>query len=511
MPGERKTELDIREMIRRLRLGEPARAIARDLGVSRNTVSKYRKWADKEGFLKSPGPADLGSLKAALDSLEPEKPGGPPSRVEPFRHFVEERRKEGVEIRALHGLLKERGYEGSYSSVRRFVEKLEERAPEVFVRVETAPGVEAQVDFGYAGEIFDEEAGRKRRAWVFVMTLSFSRHQYAELVFDQKVSTWVELHVRAFEWFGGVAKRVVLDNLKAGIVRAVVHDAEAQRSYRELAEHYGFLISPCRPRTPRHKGKVESGVRYVKRNALAGREFRSSREGNQHLWKWILEVAGVRDHGTTHEKPLERFQRERGSLIALPPTRYETTTWKRAKVHSDCHVTFDYSYYSAPHRLVGKELWLRATSRRVELYSQYERMTSHPRASKKGQWVTVFDHLPPEKRDGIIPQPLAIRARAHDVGPSTEEVIERLLGERPMDRLRGAQAILRLSDRFGPKRLERACRRALAFEEPRYGTIRSILYKGLDTEPLDETHLERGPVPKTATFARGAGETLSLN
>ena len=115
---------------------------------------------------------------------------------------------------------------------------------------------------------------RVRKAWVFVMTLGYSRHQYAEIVFDQKVETWVELHVRAFESLGGVVKRVVLDNLKAGIVKAVVHDQEAQRSYRELAEHYGFLISPCRPHTPHHKGKVESGVRYVKRNALAGRKFK---------------------------------------------------------------------------------------------------------------------------------------------------------------------------------------------------------------------------------------------
>lgn len=106
------------------------------------------------------------------------------------------------------------------------------------------------MDFGYAGQLYDPTSERVRKAWVFVMTLGYSRHQYAELVFDQKVETWVELHVRALESFGGVVKRIVI--LKAGIVKAVVHDQEAQRSYRELAEHYGFLISPCRPHTPEH-------------------------------------------------------------------------------------------------------------------------------------------------------------------------------------------------------------------------------------------------------------------
>jgi transposase len=240
MAGRRKSVLDVREMVRRLRLGEGDRRIARDLATSRNTVAKYREWAKSEGLLDSEALLKPGVLEERLKSLGSERQQGPPSCVEPYREFVEEKRGEGVEVRALHVLLKERGFTGSYSSLRRFVAKLEDKKPEAFVRVETPAGEEAQVDFGYVGKIFDEKQERLRKAWIFVMTLSFSRHQYAEIVFDQKVETWIRLHVNAFEYFSGVVKRVVLDNLKAGITKAVLHDPEAQRSYRELAEHLRF-------------------------------------------------------------------------------------------------------------------------------------------------------------------------------------------------------------------------------------------------------------------------------
>jgi hypothetical protein len=307
-----------------------------------------------------------------------------------------------------------------------------------------------------------------------------------------------------------VVKRVVLDNLKAGIVQAVLHDAEAQRSYRELAEHYGFLISPCRPRTPRHKGKVESGVRYVKRNALAGRTFVDLEAANAHLERWVMDVAGHRDHGTTHEAPLARFAVEQPVLQPLPSQRYEVTVWKRAKLHPDCHVVFEGSYYSAPHRLVGQALWVRATPRRVELHHEHARVASHARAQRRGEWHTLRDHLPPEKLLGLLPQRVQLRAQAEAQGPATAELIDQLLGDRPLDRLRGAQAILRLGQRVGRSRLEAACCRALAFGEIRYHTVKTILAKGLDLEPLPAAALRPGPLPKTSVFARPASDFLAV-
>lgn len=181
-------------------------------------------------------------------------------------------RAQGVEMAAIWQRLKEQQYAGSYSAVRRFVRMLEPLTPDVAGRVETAPGEEAQVDFGYVGRLLDPLTGLLRRAWVFVMVLSWSRHQYVECVWDQTVATWVLLHRHAFAFFGGVPRRIVLDNLKAGMTRACWDDPQVQRAYRECAEHDGFLIAPCRPRTPEHKGKVEQGgVHYVKRNFFGGR------------------------------------------------------------------------------------------------------------------------------------------------------------------------------------------------------------------------------------------------
>jgi transposase len=189
--------------------------------------------------------------------------------VEPYRELVTQLVKENVEVAAIRCRLAERGYTGSYSAVYRFVNTIRPLLPDVTVRVERKPGEEAQVDFGFAGRMIDPATGELRRAWAFVMTLSWSRHQYVEFVFDQKVETWLRLHRNALNFFRGAPERMVIDNLKAGVVKADWDDPEVQQSYRGCAEHYGFLISPCRPRTPQHKGKVEQGgVHYVKRNFL---------------------------------------------------------------------------------------------------------------------------------------------------------------------------------------------------------------------------------------------------
>jgi transposase len=500
MTARRKHVVDLREMIRRFLLGQGDRCIARDLAVSRNTVRKYRAWARQQGFLNIPELPALGVIEERLKTSAPPPEAGPASTVEPYRAFVIEKRAEGVEIMALWGLLKERGFPGHYSSVRRFVNGLEGKRPETYVRVETKPGEEAQVDFGYAGKQYDPCQQRDRSCWTFVMTLSFSRHQYVETVFDQKIETWCELHVRAFEFFGGVVKTIKIDNLKAAIVRAVVHDPEVQRSYRELAEHYGFIISPCRPRTPRHKGKVESGVHYVHRNALAGRSFPTIQERNAYLVGWVMQVAGVRDHGTTHEAPLERFEKERPFLGLLAPDRYEVVVWKEAKLHPDCHVVFESNYYSAPFRLVGQRLLIRVLPRRIELYHHHERVATHPRAVGRGVRVTHNDHLPSHKVQGLQPHQAQVRSRAQEIGPATSEVVERLLGDRPLDRLRTALALIRMAKRFGEARLEAACKRALAFDEPRYHVIKNILDKGLEAQPLEE--LGPAALPKTSLFAR---------
>ena len=474
--------LEIRELIRRVQLGESDRQIARDLQVSRKTVSKYRTWAEQHAVLPGPLP-DPATLQAQLKATLPVSlPPATPSKVTPFRDRVVALRQRGVECRAIYDILREEhGFTGSYGSVYHFVRHLEPRTPEACVRVETSPADEAQVDFGYAGLLRDPQSDTLRKAWAFVMTLSFSRHNYVEFVFDQEVDTWLRCHRRAFEWFEGVVRRVVLDNLKAAIVQAALYDPVVQRAYRECAEHYGFLISPCRPRTPEHKGKVEQGgVHYVKRNFLAGRAFRDVHDANERALVWCIETAGRRIHGTTKEQPLARFEIERESLLPLPTSPYALATWKQAKLHPDCHVVFDHAFYSAPHRLIGHKLWVRAADTSVRIFYQHELVATHPRASRRGQRLTTPDHLPPAKVAGLLATPASCLRRAEEIGPATNDVIGRLLGERPLDRLRTAMGILKLAHKFGPRRLEAACARAVRFDEISYGTLKRILDRGLD-------------------------------
>jgi transposase len=367
------------------------------MGIDRKTVARYRDWAAEQGLLEG----RLLSLSELHRLLKETLPSPPPpqnvSSAEPYQELIEKLRQEGVEIAAIRERLKERGFAGSYSAVYRYVRKLEPLTPEVTVRVETRPGEEIQVDFGYAGLMIDPDTGKLRKTWVFVATLSWSRHQYAEFVFDQKVETWLRLHRNTFSFLNGVPTRVVIDNLKAAIIRACWHDPQAQQSYRECAEHYGFLIDPCRPRTPKHKGKVEQGgVHYVKRNFLGGREPTTITQANRDVLRWVMTTAGQRIHGTTKEKPLERYETERTALLPLPNTPYDMAVWKQLKLHRDCYVVFEQSYYSAPFRLVGQQLWVRGGTQEVQIYTNdYQLVATHPRAQRPGRRLTHPDHLPP--------------------------------------------------------------------------------------------------------------------
>lgn len=486
MSGRRKEVMDVREIVVQMRVGVSDRQIAKGLKISRNTVKRYRVWAEEQGLLAGTLP-DMAGLQALLAETMPEE--APPqqvSTVEPYRELVIQMRQAGVEIAAIWQRLGERGYEGSYQAVWRFVQQLEPKTPEVTVRIETKPGEEVQVDFGYAGRIIDPATGQLRKSWAFVMTLSWSRHQYVEFVFDQKVETWLRLHRNAFAFFAGVPKRVVVDNLKAAIVKACWEDPLVQQAYRECAEHYGFRIAPCRPATPQHKGKVEKGgVHYVKRNFLGGRTATTLTQTNQDVQRWCDEIAGQRCHGTTKEKPILRFsQVEQMHLQPLPETPYDLAVWKEATLHRDCHVIFDNAYYSAPHRLVDEKLRIRGGCQEVRIYTQdYQLVATHERASRPGQRQTHPDHLPPAFVDGVFLDRESCQMAAQDIGPSTAQVVADLLADPVVDRLQVVRRLLKLRDGHGDRRLEAACARALSFGDGTYMTIKRILQRGQEAEP----------------------------
>lgn len=499
----------LRDLMHRLRAGESERRIARDLQISRPTVHKYHLLAEREGYLEA-GSAlpDDATLSAVLG------PGPQPPKIasslEPYQEAVKNLLKQKVEMTAIWQRLKDNyGYTGSYSAVRRFVKHIQPDTPETYVRVHTAPGEELQVDFGSVGQLYDPATGRIRTAYVFVATLSFSRHQYAELVFDQKIATWISLHRRAFEFFGGVVRRVVPDNLKAAVLKALVYDPVLGEAYRQMALHYGFLISPTLPATPRHKGKVENGVHYVQRNFMAGQEFADIHFANQHLRAWVMAVAGVRQHGTTHQPPLRLFRElEQAALLPLPDEAFSLCEIRPVKVHPDCHVVIAGSYYSVPYTYVGQKLDAFVRERVIEIYQAQHLVATHVRCQKPGQWQTRLEHYPPHKAAYLQRTPDFCRKTAERIGPAARQVVDLLLSDRPLDRLRSVQAILRLAESVGPQRLEAACARAVYYGEVSYRRIKGILNAALDREPLPDSL----PLPPAQphTFARPGAEFFTL-
>lgn len=488
-----------KEIIYRIRSGESERSIARDLDISRPTIHKYKQKAEEAGYLNKE--RELPTIEELTTKLGPApRPPSTPSTVENHHETVGKYIEQGLQMTVIYQRLRENfGYMGSYSSIRRYVQHMKPSEKEAFVRVHSEPGEEMQVDFGSIGQIYEPKSGTIKTGYVFVATLGYSRHQYAEIVCDQKTSTWLELHQRAFTFFGGVPRRVVLDNLKAGVVKALVIDPVIGEAYRKLAQHYNFLISPNRPRTPQHKGKVENGVNYVKRNFFAGQEFVDIHCANQHLKTWVMDTAGVRNHGTTHQSPLKLFHEiEKETLRELPAEAFDLCEIRIAKVHNDCHIAVDGSYYSVHHKWVGKEVEVQVHKHTLEIYAQQELLRTHIKATRKGQWQTKMEDYPPYKAQYLLKTPQYCLKEALRMGSNTHQVVEQLLADRPLDRLRSVQAILKLAESVGEKRLEAACTRAIYYGDATYRRIKDILNAALDQEPLPEAI---SSLPKQRSFA----------
>jgi transposase len=500
--------MDIRELLLHLRAHSSYRQIQRDTGFDRRTVKRYRDWAQAQGLLAGELPP-LEELQSRLVAFFQEK--APPqnrSSVESYRSQVEKWVKQGVETAAMRQRLMEQGYTGSYASVWRFVHTLQPgKEPETTTRLETKPGEEAQVDFGYAGRMLDPQTGKLRKTWAFVMILAWSRHQYVEFVWDQKVETWLRCHRNAFESFGCVPSRVRLDNLRTAILKAVFDDPQVQYAYRECAEHYGFLIAPCKIATPQHKGKVEQGgVHYVCRNFLGGREPTPITQANRDVLTWCNTTAGLRIHGTTKEKPLERFEQvEKAAMKPLPGSPYDIAVWKHVKVYRDCYVVFDHAFYSVPHRLYPGQVWICGNSKQVRIFNEKQKLeATHDRASQPGQRITNLEHIPPEKLAGLTQDRDSLLAEAQLLGPSVLQVVQTLLDDPVLYRVPTAGKLVRLARCFGAERLDKACQRARAYDDASYKTIKRILEQKLDQEECP------APIslPTATTFARSPAELV---
>jgi hypothetical protein len=252
------------------------------------------------------------------------------------------------------------------------------------------------------------------------------------------------------------------------------------------------------------KGIVESGVKYVKGNFLPTRTFRDLADLNDQARRWVMQEAGLRIHGSTRERPLDRFAIEQPLMRELPAVAPDLGSWHRVILHRDCHVKFDYGLYSAPFTLVGQTLWLRATDVSVSIFQDYRLVASHLRCRRRGERRTVLDHLPPDAREFFRRDRHWCLKQARAVGPNCTALIEQMLGDRIVERLRGAQGTLDLVDKYGAARLEAACTRAIAHGSPHYRTVKGILAGGHDLQPLSERTDSSFVYGRRARFHRDA-------
>jgi transposase len=476
-----------RQIIFRLRLGETIRSIARAKLADRRKLRSILKVATQQGWLEPNSEIPADEILAKFFG-QPRPPAKPNSSLLPHQEQVELWYRQGIQASTIHiTLQRQHGFSGSYNMVQRFVKKLKSKSAEVTIILEFKPGECVQVDFGAGPKLIDVTTGEVVSTWIFVMVLAWSRHMYAEIVYRQDIETWLGCHRRGFEWFNGVPSKVIIDNPKCAITKACYYDPVVQRSYAEYAEGCGFIVSPCPPRDPQKKGRVESGVKYVKNNFVPLRQFRNLEDANQQLKSWILETAGNRTHGTTHEKPLTLFtQTESFHLKALPERHPELAVWAKVLLHGDCHVQYLKCRYSAPYQLVKQLLWLRASETTVRIYHEHILVAVHPRLFKPGTKSTLQEHLPPNAIAYCMHDARWCLEQATKIGTHCHHVIQHLLNHSVVDYLRAAQGIIGLQKSYGDVRVDAACKRALAFQSPYYQTIKSILKKGLEYAPLPE-------------------------
>lgn len=466
--------------------GQGLKTIVKSLGISRNTVRKYVRLAKHAGLRRGEPLPSRERLVDILSRPGPEQsPTGPVMSQLSLFHAQLEAWFEDKDMTAKQAwrLIREEhdlriGYTTVKSYVRTHIRKVSKA---LTVRVETPPGRQAQVDFGYVGLMFDPQTGRRRKAWAFIMVLSHSRHRFVRFVFGQDSPTWIDCHRRAFEFFGGVPETVVLDNLKAGVIKADIYDPTINRAYAECGEHYGFLIDPAKARMARHKGKVERLVPVVRQQVLAGRKFADIHAANQRALIWCRDEVGMAVHGTTHRKPYAVFQSvERSALKALPQEPFEIPVWKECTVHPDHYFFFGKAFYSMPSRYLHRKVWVRGSARTVKVFFEEKLVKTHLPAPYPGYRRTDQSDLPSAKVAYCMPEPSKLRHQAKYLGEHVALLVDTLLNQNTLRNLRKIQGILRLGERYGGRRLDGACARAMAFGNTRYQSIKRILDQGLD-------------------------------
>jgi transposase len=519
--------------------GWPARRIARELGIHRETVARYLQagqeaakpanapaGSDAPEAEAKPANAPAGSEAVQLEAKPANAPPGsdpaggesPPAPAEaagepfpsaacpdaaaggagrlsdcqPYRAVIEAKLQQGLTAqRIFQDLAAEHAFAGSYYSVRRFVHRLEEGTPLPFRRMECGAGEEAQVDFGLGAPIIDA-AGKRRRPHVLRLVLSHSRKGYSEVIDRQTTANFIRCLENAFWSLGGVPQRLVLDNLRAAVSKCDWFEPEINPKVRTFADYYGIALMPTRPYTPRHKGKVERGVDYVQENALRGRSFASLAEQNTFLHSWEETVADRRVHGTTRQQVGKHFAEvERAKLRPLPAGRFAFFHEAQRCVHRDGHVEVMRSYYSVPPEHVGRRVWVRWDGRLVRIFNQRLEQVALHTQQEAGRFSTQQSHIAAAKVSGAERGPAWLLPRIGQLGNQAVRWAEALLKQRGVEGVRVLPGLLALAARHAAADIDRACGIALSHGEYRLRTVRALVVRTAAKEepsPLIEEH-----------------------
>jgi transposase len=469
------------------------RRIARELGVHRETVARYVALArapakpaiapigtepaePANALIGAEASDGIGHWSQVAERLPPPGRAGPVSGCEAYRAVVESKLAAGLTAVRIHqDLAAEHGATLSYHAVRRFVRKLHSATPLPFRRIEVTPGEEAQVDFG-RGAAVSLPDGKVRRPHVFRIVLSHSRKGYSEVVPRQTTEYFLRCLENAFWHFGGVPRTVVIDNLKAAVTQADWFDPELNPKLQAFAQHYGTVILPTKPHTPRHKGKIERGVGYVQDNALKGRTFESLAAQNCFLAEWETTVADRRIHGTTRQPVGAVFEAtERSALLPLPPAQFPSFQEGERIVNRDGHVEVAKAYYSVSPEHVGRSVWVRWDGHVVRIFDRRLQQIAIHAQHQAGQFATDPRHIAPAKRAGVERGAGWWLRKAHAIGGETGRWAEAVLRERGIHALRVIMGLVSLTRSHTDAAVEQACQAARNHGACRLRDVRNLL------------------------------------
>ena len=494
--------------------GWSQRRIARELGINRETVARHLNSESKPAKAPTgsddskPATADKAPTGSAASSpnskpaTDGKAPTGSRSLCFPFSEVIVSWMDQGLSAQRIYqDLVTEHGFAGSYPSVRRFINGLRTSSPLPFRRIEVGPGEEAQIDFGKGAPIVDEQ-GHRRRTHVLRVVLSHSRKAYSEVVYRQTADNLIAVLENAFWHFGGVPRTLVPDNLKAAVIKADWYDPDLNPKLQSFCEHYGTVLLPTKPRTPRHKGKVERGVGYVQGNALKGRTFTTLAEQNEYLLHWESTVADTRIHGTTRKQVQKLFlENERHALLPIPLERFTNFRESQRKVSRDGHFSVDKSYYSVPPEYLGRVLWVRWDSRLVRVFNhRMELICTHAR-QPEGKFSTLREHIASEKISPVERGTEWLLQKVGLIGQNTRNWSHGLLATRGVQSVRVLHGLLNLSHKHPSRVIEQACQTAHANECYRLKSIRQLIehrvaaqqpFEFLDEHPMIRNLSEYG-------------------